>query len=154
MSFFSVPSTAPIIFFSFYSVVTPGGTNWKDRNRWRQLYAWKTSSPSNISRYAFQQLHCKDASEYCQLSTCNFFFFNLFCLHCLHELFASNLKPLCGDNLLGAARSRGFVVASITDSTCNLLWLMAWGHCIALIQLCMDTIPFPPWHSFKEAFAS
>lgn len=81
-------------------------------------------------------------------------FFNLFCLHCLHELFASNLKPLCGDNLLGAAISRGFVVASITDSTCNLLCLMAWGHCIALIQLCMVTIPFPPWQSCKEAFAS
>lgn len=57
-------------------------------------------------------------------------------------------------NSLGAAESRGFGIASITDSTCNLLCLTAWGHCIALIQLCMVIIPFPPWHSSKEAFAT
>lgn len=53
MPYFSIPSTASIIFFSFNAVVTPGGTSYKDGNRWRQLYAWKTSSPSNTSWYVF-----------------------------------------------------------------------------------------------------
>lgn len=57
-------------------------------------------------------------------------------------------------NSLGAAERRGFGVASNTDLTCHLLYLMAWGHCIALIQLCMLIIPFPPRHSSKEAFAT
>lgn len=57
-------------------------------------------------------------------------------------------------NSLSAAGSRGFGVAGITDLTCNLLCLIAWGHCFALIQLCVVIIPFPPWHSSKEAFAT
>lgn len=36
-------------------------------------------------------------------SSAHLIFFNLFCLHCLLELFASNLGTLCGDEFAGCS---------------------------------------------------
>jgi len=152
MSSFSVPSTAPII-FPFYTVVTPGGTSCKDGNRWRQFYAWKTSSlqtlldmpPNNF--IAGRLANIASSAHLIFFKICST---SIACMNCLLQTSC----PCVVTDSLRAAESRGFGIASNTGLTCSLLCLMAGGDCISLSQLCVVIIPFPPWHSSKEAFAT